>query len=250
MESFISRIGGKRALRERILAEFPAEIGRYIEVFGGAGWVLFARDKHAPMEVFNDIDGELVNLYRCMQHHPNELARQLTYLLNSREQFFDAKAQLEGRGLTDIQRAARYYILVKESFGADLRTFSCKARSIPHGLESFPAISKRLERVVVENRDFAALIGTYDRPDALIYCDPPYHGTEWYYSHLFSEEDHQALADVLHRAKGKVLLSYNDDAFVRELYQGWAIIPVERANNLASKAGQSKPYRELIIKNY
>ena len=63
MNSFIGWIGGKRALRNEILQRMPADIGRYIEVFGGAGWVLFGREPSSKvMEVFNDYDAELVNI--------------------------------------------------------------------------------------------------------------------------------------------------------------------------------------------
>ena len=68
MNSFIGWIGGKRALRNEILQRMPADIGRYIEVFGGAGWVLFGREPSSKvMEVFNDYDAELVNIYRCIR---------------------------------------------------------------------------------------------------------------------------------------------------------------------------------------
>lgn len=92
MESFIPRIGGKRLLRKDILARFPTEILRYIEPFGGAGWLLFSRERHAPEEIFNDTDGELINLFRCVKHHCAELQRQMAWLLNSRELFEDALA--------------------------------------------------------------------------------------------------------------------------------------------------------------
>ena len=70
MNSFIGWIGGKRLLRKEILGRFPEDIGRYIEVFGGAGWVLFAKEKQAgQLEVYNDRDGNLVNLYRCIKYH-------------------------------------------------------------------------------------------------------------------------------------------------------------------------------------
>ena len=91
MDSPISRIGGKKLLRNEIIKRFPTEPpDRYIEVFGGAAWVLFAADRHAPMEVYNDIDGELVNLFRCMKYHRGELQKEIRWILNSREQFFDA----------------------------------------------------------------------------------------------------------------------------------------------------------------
>lgn len=66
MNSFIGWIGGKRQLRKEIIARFPADgVGRYIEVFGGAGWVLFGKDKVPnQLEVYNDINGSLVNLFQ------------------------------------------------------------------------------------------------------------------------------------------------------------------------------------------
>lgn len=69
MNSFMSWIGGKKALRNKIIEQFPASgtYGRYVEVFGGAGWVLFASDRHAKMEVYNDVNGNLVNLFRCIK---------------------------------------------------------------------------------------------------------------------------------------------------------------------------------------
>lgn len=71
MDSFISWIGGKKLLRKRVVEEFPDSntYDRYVEVFGGAGWVLFSKDKHAEMEVYNDANGNLVNLFRCVKYH-------------------------------------------------------------------------------------------------------------------------------------------------------------------------------------
>ena len=71
MNSYIGWIGGKRLLRKEVLARFPkAGVTRYIEVFGGAGWVIFGKEKvPSQMEVFNDLDGELINLYRCIKYH-------------------------------------------------------------------------------------------------------------------------------------------------------------------------------------
>lgn len=110
MNSPIGWIGGKRALRKEILSHFPQSgVNRYIEVFFGAGWVFFGREK-APgqLEVINDKDGEIVNLFRCVKYHCAALQEELQWLISARELFFDAKSQLDAGGLTDIQRAARF----------------------------------------------------------------------------------------------------------------------------------------------
>lgn len=175
MQSFLGWIGGKSALRNAILNRFPDKVGRYIEVFGGAGWVLFGRDPvPGQMEVFNDADGELINIYRCVKYHPEALQKELDGLPDSREVFFDYAAQEHIRGMTDIQRAARSLYLIKISFGSDRKTFATAPKIASNISASFSAVQERLRKVIIENLDFEHLIHTYDRPDALFYCDPPY----------------------------------------------------------------------------
>lgn len=130
MNSFISWIGGKKLLKRKIMEQFPKNFDRYIEVFGGAGWVLFDKEKHADMEVYNDVNGELVNLFRCVKYHPDALQKELDWTLISREQFFNCVAQNEIQGMTDIQRAARFYCRIKLSFGADLDSFGVRPRNM------------------------------------------------------------------------------------------------------------------------
>lgn len=247
MDSFIKWIGGKKALRKSIIKEFPQEIDRFIEVFGGAGWVLFGRDKHAKFEVFNDIDGNLINLYRCIKYHSEELQRELALVLHSRETFKIYLSQIKSEGLTDIQRAARYFIIIRSSFGADRKSFATQPQNMESKIAVFPEINKRLSDVLIENRDFEHLIKTYDREKALFYLDPPYYKAEKFYSSEFSEADHIRLHDILGNIKGKFLLSYNADKFIEDLYSGYNIMHIERFNNLSSKNGQ---YKEVLIKNY
>lgn len=250
MNSFIGWIGGKRALREDILALFPEDVERYIEVFGGAGWVLFGKEKKkSQLEVLNDMDGDLINLYRCVKYHCSALQEELQWLLSSRELYYDFKDHMNCRGLTDIQRAARFYYLVKISFGSDRRTFATSAKCIDHGIEYLDKVKERLKGVVIEQKDFADLINVYDREKALFYLDPPYVGTEKYYNVFFSKEDHYRLKDALEKIKGKFILSYNNDAFIRGLYAGCTIREISRKNTLASQ-GNQKDYAELIITNF
>lgn len=232
-------------LSKRIIAEFPdaSAIGRYIEVFGGGGSVLFAKQPH-KLEIYNDANHELVNLFRCMKYHKNELEKEVSGYINSREIFCELKERLEnGVGFTDIQRAAMFFIKTKISYGADGRTFGCNKKNI--SADRFSEISQRLKNVVIENKDFENLIRVYDRPDALFYCDPPYHTTEGYYDVIFTESDHSRLKNTLDNIKGKFILSYNDDEFIRNLYKDYTIIETERQNNLSKGS-----YKELIIKNF
>lgn len=251
MNSFIGWIGGKNYLKKEIVSRFPKEFNRYIEVFGGAAWVLLYKDKHADMEVYNDYNSDLVNLFRCVKYHCNELQRELQFVLNSRELFEDFKSQYNMQGLTDIQRAARFFMLLKTSYGSNQKTFGCIKKNIGLMTEYLDRINERLSRVVIENKDFENLIDVYDRPDVLLYLDPPYYGTEKYYQALFSKSDHERLARTLKNVKGKFLLSYNDCEFVREVYRDFHIEEIKRNHNLVNRYAEiSNVYSELIISNY
>lgn len=246
MKSFIPWIGGKSQLAKKIVSMFPDEFDRYIEVFGGGGSVLFAKDKHAPLEVYNDANGQLVNLFRCIRFHREELQREISGYINSREIFDDIKAQINMRGFTDIQRAAMFYVQVKISYGADGRTYGCNKKDISSSY--LTEIEKRLKSgagVTIEHKDFENLIKVYDRSNALFYCDPPYHKSEKYYDAEFTSSDHERLKACLSNIKGRFVLSYNDDDFIRNLYKDFKITEVERQNNLSRGS-----YKELIITNY
>lgn len=238
------------------MCRFPVEYGRYIEVFGGGGWVLF----HKPpggMEVYNDFNELLVNLYRCVREHPEELIDKLRYVLNSRTDFEAVRKKLNrSEASGDIERAAWFYQIVRFSYGSALKSYGGQ----PHDIwDDFPLIreaSRRLGDVVVENRDFQPLIRQYDREDAFFYCDPPYHTTENYYQNIgeggFAEADHIRLRDTLAGIQGKFLLSYNDDEFIRELYDRpeFHIESISRLDNLRQRYDPNAQFSELFISNY
>ncbi len=251
MNSFIGWIGGKNSLKKEIVSRFPENFGRYIEVFGGAAWILFYKEKHADIEIYNDYNNDLVNLFRCVKFHRSELQRELSYVLNSREIFEDFKSQYNIRGLTDIQRAARFFMLLKTSYGSNRKNFGCVKKNINSMIEYLEKIEERLSGVIIENKDFEDLIGVYDRADAFLYLDPPYYGTEKYYQAQFSTEDHIRLCKVLKNIEGRFLLSYNDCQYIREIYDGFNIEEIRRNHNLLNRyEGKDNTYCELLIKNY
>lgn len=243
MNSFIPWVGGKKLLRKYIIEHFPQEFNRYIEVFGGAAWVLFYKERLAEYEIYNDLNSELVNLFKCVKYHSNAVNEELNLLLNSREIFEDFKKY---EGLTDIQRAVRYYYLIKMSYGAKAKTYGGFNRCIKN--VDLTKVFQRLSKVVIENRSFEELIPFYDKSDTLFYCDPPYYGTENMYDIKFKKEQHMLLNDILKSVKGKFILSYNDDDFIRDLYKDFNVTKIQRTNSLSSQSNSY--FDELIIKNY
>lgn len=228
-------------------------VERYIEVFGGGGWVLFHKEP-SPFEVFNDFNADLVNLYRCIRDKPEELVQRLEYTLNAREDFEHIRKLLKSKAeLTDIQRAAGYYQLIRQSYASTLDSFGGQ----PTGMwATFPVIrqaAERLQRVVIDNRDFEKVIGQYDRENSLFYCDPPYWSTEDYYENVvFGREDHQRLADCLLRIQGRFLLSYNYCDEIVALYKrsGIWLEELTRPHSMAHRFEPGTEFRELLISNY
>ncbi len=250
-------VGGKKALREEIVRRFPLYYERYIEVFGGGGWVLFHKDPGNDFEVYNDFNGLLVNLYRCVREKPKELMEALRYVLNAREDFGFVKSALaRASPASDVQRAAWFYQIIRYSYAAGLSSYGGRPQDMWANFPLIEQASRRLAKVVIENQDFERLIRHYDRPGSFFYLDPPYHDTEGYYQNIgeggFTEVDHIRLRDALLSIDGKFLLSYNDDEFVRNLYDkpGIYIEPMTRLNNIRQRFDPNCQFEELLISNY
>jgi len=253
----MSWIGGKKSLRELIVSLFPLYYERYIEVFGGGGWVLFHKSPGNDFEVYNDFNGLLTNLYRCVREKPNELIDALYFVLNSREDFNIVKEALARDSPTsDVIRASYFYQLIRYSYASGLTSYG----SQPHDMWSnFPLIEqahRRISKVVIENKDFEKLIRQYDRPVSFFYADPPYFETEKYYKNVgedgFKKEDHIRLRDTLMSIEGKFLLSYNDCSFIRELYDA-PNIQIEsytRINNIKQRYDNGAQFPEILVANY
>ena len=172
--------------------------------------------------------------------------------MNSREVFEEFIKNKNVSGSTDIQRAARYLYLIKASYGAKATAYGMKSRDVSN-TDALYAAKERLSRAVIEHKSFDKLIAQYNKEDTLFYCDPPYHKTERMYDtgdFVFDESQHIKLRDMLSGIKGKFILSYNDDEFIRELYRDFNIESVKRNNNLAARYNTNKEFEELIIRNY
>jgi len=255
MNSFMSWIGGKKALRDEILVRFPLGYKRYIEVFGGGGWVLFHKPPGRDFEVYNDFNANLTNLYRCVRDFPEQLISELTYTLNSRLDFEYIRKIMHTRAseLPDVKRAAYFYQVIRQSYASGLDSFGAQPHRMWNNFPVIRAACARLQSVVIENRDFEKLIHQYDRSESFFYCDPPYYSTEDYYEEVgFTARDHERLAETLCGIDGKFLLSYNDCPEIRELYSrdGIIIEGTTRLSNIAQRYEAGKQYAELLISNY
>lgn len=229
----------------------------YLEVFGGGAWLLFYKDRWADLEVYNDFDSRLTNLFRVVKYHPNELRREMSFMLGSRELFEEFLYQ---EGLTDIQRAARFMYVITRSFGGRGETFgtvkkSCGGASKSHKnlMDRAYAIHDRLDKVLIENRDFEKFIKQYDLEGAFFYCDPPYSYGCGYAVTSTKDFEHERLRDCLKNIQGRFLLSYDDSEKIRELYKDYEMVEVERLNGINNRHGEerkNKMFKELIIANY
>ncbi|WP_435638350.1 DNA adenine methylase, partial [Carnimonas bestiolae] len=242
-------IGGKRRLAKHIIPEFP-EHSCYVEPFCGAGALFFMKEP-AKVEVLNDINGDLVNLYRVVQFHVEALYSEFKWALTSRQQWEWLQAT-PPETLTDIQRAARFLYLQKQAFGGKIegQTFGTATTSKPRlsllTLETdLVEMHQRLHQVFIENLTWQKCIEKYDRPHTLFYCDPPYWQTEGY-GVDFGIEQYEQLADTMRNIQGRMLVSINDHPDIRRIFAGLPIRELSISYSLRGAGSRSKS-TELLI---
>ena len=247
----MKRAGSKSRLVQHLLPHIAQVSHRcYVEPFCGTCSVLLAKPR-SEVEVVNDTDGCLVNALRQIQHHPDELLRQLTAVANSREEFLLRKAQ---PGWTEIQRAASYLYLNNLSFGGENKSYgvvrsSGGGASTPSSriVRQTAALHARLERVNVERLDWERCVALYDSPDTLFFCDPPYIGCKVNSYAAWTAPQVQRLHDVLFAIKGQWIVTLNESAEVRGIFAGCRFTPILRQCQINKKCGHGKPYPEVII---
>lgn len=228
----------------------------YVEVFGGSAELLFSKYP-SPQEVYNDINGDLVNLFLQVRDNLDKLNERLQWLPHSREIHETwVKDFRNGLAPSDpLERAARfYYILCTQFAGKLLSGWAHGKRKKywgPARIIKLPAISKRLEGVTIECSDFRKVIQVWDDERTFFYLDPPYYETTGYRAG-FSEQDHRDLAEILKVLKGKWLLTYNNNELIRDLYTDFFItqMDVKLASQKIDGGGKRASFTNLIIKNY
>ncbi len=247
-------LGGKRLLAKTIvpiIEKIPHNI--YCEPFVGMGGIFFRRTQKPKCEAINDINNELVNMFRMVERFPDYLVDMLKFKICSRAEF---KRMLATPPLllTELERAVRFIYIQKSAFGGKVRSqsfgvdlsrvrFSSK-RVIPQ----IQALHERLSNVYIECLPYAEFIKRYDRVDTLFYLDPPYWNCEKDYGKgIFGKVDFDKLAKLLKGIKGQFILSINDVPEIRAIFKGFYIKEVNTRYTTGTQSG--KQAAELLISN-
>jgi DNA adenine methylase len=244
-------IGGKRNLAKQIIALFP-EHTTYVEAFAGGAQVFFHKEP-SKVEVLNDLDGEIVNFFRIVREHYEELVRYFRYMLVGRK-WYELLRATDPQTLTDVQRAARYLYLLKASFASRVSHPNYHWHVVqPPGLnldripELLENAHKRLERVQLECLPYEKILTHFDRKETLFFLDPPYFRKKLYRFN-FADADFVTLEERLRTIRGKFVLSLNDVPEVRRLFRSYHVQPVQLHYTSQRLAGRR--YGEVLITNF
>ena len=221
--------GGKQHLVGRLVKLIPTH-RIYIEVFGGAAALLFAKQP-SELEIYNDIDSNIVNFFRVLRDEAK--VQRLVHLLRltpySREEFYFCRDNLNEPDIDDVERARRFFVVVQQSFAGDMQTWGVskatknknRARIFSNSIDRLIHFSQRFRNVIVEHKDFEELIKQYDTPETFFYCDPPYLGAK-NVGHVMTEHDHERLIRTLLSIRGKAMVShYPHPLYDQLLKSGW-----------------------------
>ena len=248
MNPIVPWLGGKRRLADVLIPRFPVH-KCYVEVFAGGAALYFLRPP-AEVEVINDVNGDLVNLYRVVKHHLEEFVRQFKWALSSRE-MFKWTQDTPPETLTDLQRAARFYYLQHQCFGAKVQgqTWGTATTAPPVNLlrieEQLSAAHLRLASTYIERLHWRECMERYDRPHTFFYLDPPYWETEGY-GVDFPFTEYEAMAQTMRSIKGKAILSINDHPAIRACFAGFHMESLDITYTVGGGA-RGAARRELVV---
>ena len=252
--------GGKGKQLKDLLPIIPdSEV--YVEPFGGGASVLLNRQR-MPVEVYNDLDSSLVNLFSVVRDDSqfDRMAGILGWTLYSREVFEDSLERLPGGD--PVVNAVKFYTMLNQSISgkrlakqADwsrARSDNVASRWVTRQ-EKLGLIHDRLRHVQIECRDALDVLQEWDGPDTTFYCDPPYvmetRGKKKYYAHETSDEYHRELVQCLRGVKGAVILSgYNHVLYAPLLQDGWRADSYGMtAAMTVHKLGDSRAARQEVV---
>lgn len=230
--------GGKFSHLDWLLPLLPV-CHHYCEPFAGSAAVLLNRPP-APVETYNDIDGEVVNFFRVLRDETEALIKAIALTPFAREEFYTAIYD-PAEALSTVERARRFFVRARQARTGLAQTATlgrwanCKntSRAGMSGVvsrwlgsvEGLDEIALRLLRVQIENRPAVDVVRLYDGPETLFYCDPPYvpstRGDAKAYGFEMDDAQHIELATVLRHCQGKVAVSGYRCELMDDLYHDW-----------------------------
>jgi DNA adenine methylase len=214
--------GSKAKAIKNIVPHLPYT-DMYCEPFGGTGSVWLARNA-VKLEIFNDRYSGVTSFYRVLRDKPlkEKLEERLQFLIHSREEFIWSRSTW--KNCDDlVERAARWYYTVRNSFGSQSLYFGRSknpkavfASKLQNGLELFHPIHERIKNSQIENLDWRVCFNDYNRPECVWYLDPPYYqATKGMYECEFTDSEHIELLDRIQDLLGFVAIS----TYPNELYE-------------------------------
>ena len=231
MRPALRYMGSKLKLAPWVMSFFPPH-WTYCEPFGGGAGVLLSKPK-SRLEVYNDLNGEVVNFFRVLRDQPDALIQKLRFTPYARSEHILAYEPAEDA----VEQARRTAVKTWLSIGAAglLRSSSSAAgfrRSRPHsthmessdfvhGVDRLHEAAERLRDVIVENKDAMNLFDHYDSPDTLFYCDPPYLAD--CQQEYACSVDQELLLAKLKSLQGFVVLSGYASALYEKELSGWHV---------------------------
>lgn len=257
MKTPIKWVGGKSKMVNKLLPLIPKH-RCWVEVFGGAGWLTFAKDeKLSNVEILNDYDSGLMNFYNVVKHMPEEFIKSFEYTLVSRELFDEYKMKWKTGSISDpVEKAHIFYYLVNSGFGSDMKNpvFGTKKQDRNRlRLEQLDSNIReshnRLIKTTIENLEFERCIKKYDDEKTFFYLDPPYRKTKPY-AIPFSDADYERLADICKNMDGMFLMTINNDEYIKELFKDFNIMDHEVFYSVCKTDNGRANFKELIITNY
>lgn len=257
---------GGKFYHVREIIPLMCKLNGYCEPFGGSASILINREP-CELEVYNDLNNDIVNFFRVLRENPEELIRRIELTPYSRQEFRNC-LEFYDNCSDPIERARMFYVLVRQSvnsvFSLKVLTekswsfikhpkyrHSSKMSAVSSAGEWLDLIAKRLKNVTIENDDAIKVIKRYDSEDMMFYCDPPYpHECREFidaYEYEMSDEQHIELYEVLSRCRGKIMVSSYENELYNKLYKDWIKI---KLTPKTAPSSQRTIRQEVLFLNY
>mgnify|MGYP005993114087 CR=1 FL=1 len=254
--------GSKKKLINELNLAAPNKYNNYIEPFVGSG--IFYLHQNAHSAVLADYNEHLIQAYTQVRDNPTKLWERCCSISNMESTYYEVRS-LDPYNLNDIDRAARFIYINRYCFNGVYRTNLKGGFNVSRGKgnlgipswEVFKAFSDKLQGCQLQCSDFETVIDEANADD-FIYIDPPYidlskRDRGEYGAGSFGHHDLERLAESAKRASDrgcKLLISYMDCDFMKDLFSEWRLFPLEVSRSVSCTTSNRKKAKEIFLANY